>query len=73
MVIESIRQFNAALPFSPYEIHLVDGRTFPVPHPDFILVPPKGSYVIVSDLMDRPWTISSMVISSVSPLAVSAK
>ena len=73
MVIESIRQFNAAIPFSPYEIHLADGRMFAIPHPDFISISPKGSYIVVIDSNERPWHISSLLISSVSPLAVGAR
>ena len=52
MVIESIRKFNHAVPFVPYEIRIVSGETYEIPHPDFILVPPKGSYVVVIDPKD---------------------
>jgi hypothetical protein len=47
VVTESIRKFNHAVPFVPYEIRTVSGETYEIPHPDFILVPPKGSYVVV--------------------------
>ena len=52
VVIESIRKFNHAVPFVPYQIRTVSGETYEIPHPDFILVPPKGSYVVVIDPKD---------------------
>jgi hypothetical protein len=38
MVIESIREFNRAVPFVPYEIHTASGESYEVPHPDFISI-----------------------------------
>ena len=54
MVIESIREFNRTVPFLPYEIRMAGGERYVVPHPDFILVSPKGSYVIVTVAQERP-------------------
>jgi hypothetical protein len=42
MVIESIREFNRAVPFAPYEIWMASGERYAVPHPDFILVSRKA-------------------------------
>jgi hypothetical protein len=64
VVIESIRKFNHAVPFVPYEIRTVRGETYEVPHPDFILVPPKRSYVVVIDPKDpkeAPNHISALI------------
>ena len=47
MVITSIREFNRAVPFTPYEIQTVSGERYTVPHPDLISVSPKGSFVVV--------------------------
>ena len=33
----------------PFIVRMADGREYSVPHRDFILVPPKGSYVIVAE------------------------
>ena len=30
------------MPFRPFSLVLADGRDFPVPHPDFLSVSPKG-------------------------------
>lgn len=33
----------------PFILRMADGKEYPVPHPDYISIPPKGSYVIVYD------------------------
>jgi hypothetical protein len=71
VVIESIRKFNHAVPFVPYEIRTVSGETYEIPHPDFILVPPKGSYVVVIDSRDpkeAPNHISALLIERATPI-----
>lgn len=67
MTLDEIRNFRDAVPFQPFEILLVDGRSFTVPHRDFIWIPPgKGTWVYVSD----PKTgsaehVNSLIISSI--------
>jgi hypothetical protein len=36
--VAQIREVMHAQPFRPFTVHLVDGRTYAVPHPDFIAV-----------------------------------
>lgn len=68
MVIESIRQFNRSVPFVPYEVHTNGGETYTVPHPDFISISPRGSFVVIIDKHDRPHHLSAILIERVSPL-----
>lgn len=73
MAIESIRKFNRAVPFVPYEIRTVSGESYEVAHPDFITVSPKGSYVIVIDIdakdpREAPDHISALLIERAMPL-----
>ena len=68
MLIEVIREFNRAVPFQPYEIRTNGGERLRVPHPDFILVAPKGAWVIVTDGHDHPRQVSSLLIEEVAPL-----
>ncbi len=37
-----VREAVRAQPFVPFIIHLADGRTFDVPHPEFVAVSPNG-------------------------------
>jgi len=62
MVIASIREFDRAVPFVPYEIQTASGQRYEVPHPDFILVSPKGSFVVVVDAQERPHHLNSLLI-----------
>jgi hypothetical protein len=68
MLVETIRELNRAIPFVPYEIRTNGGVRLPVPHPDFVLVSPRGAWVIVTDESDRPRHISSLLIEEVAPL-----
>jgi len=67
MVISSIRELNRAVPFKPYKIQMVSGESFIVPHPDFVSISPKGSFVICFDADESPHHLSSLLIESVSP------
>lgn len=69
MGIQDIRELNRAVPFHPYTIRLVSGVTHQVPHPDFVAIAPRGSWVMVSDDMDHPHWISALLIEEVSPTA----
>lgn len=73
MVLEAIREFNRAVPFVPYEIHMASGDKFNVPHPDFVSISPKGSYVIVIDQHERPHTLNALLIERASPNAAGRK
>jgi hypothetical protein len=68
VVIKSIREFNHAVPFMPYEIHMASGETYEVPHPDFISISPRGSYVIIIDAEERPLHLNALLIDRASPL-----
>jgi len=68
MVIQSIRELNHAIPFRPYEIRTVSGERFEVPHPDFISISRKGSFVALIDQQDRPHHLSAIMIERASPL-----
>jgi hypothetical protein len=67
MVLASIREFNRAVPFKPYEIRMMSGESFDVPHPDFISISPKGSFVVFIDKDECPHHLSSLLIESVRP------
>jgi hypothetical protein len=62
MVLESIRAFNHAAPFQPYVIRMTSGETHRVPHPDFVSISPKGSFVVVIDRNERPHHLSTLLI-----------
>jgi hypothetical protein len=68
MVIGSIREFHRAVPFVPYEIRIVGGERYTVPHPDFISISPRSSFVVFIEAKDRPHRLSALLIERASPL-----
>ncbi len=68
MVVESIREFNRAVPFKPYEIQMASGQRYEVPHPEFVSISPKGSFVIVFDANEHPYRLSSLLMERVTLL-----
>lgn len=47
MTIEQLRNVHHAQPYRPFTIHMGDGRSFYVKHPDFISRSETGRTVIV--------------------------
>ncbi len=47
MTAEQLRAMGNSQPFRPFTIHLADGRSFPVPHRDFVSQSPGGRTIIV--------------------------
>jgi hypothetical protein len=47
MRADDIRRVHSAAPFKPFSIVLADGRSFYVPHPDFLSVAPKGTALVL--------------------------
>lgn len=66
MIIDAIRELNRSTPFRPYTIRLASGTVHRVPHPEFIMIAPKGTWVVVSDENDHPYWISALLIEQVS-------
>jgi hypothetical protein len=61
-----MRELNRAVTFKPYQIRMASGESFEVPHPDFIFISPKGSFVVLVDTKDCPHHLSTLLIESVS-------
>jgi len=66
MVIDSIREFNRAVPFRPYEIQMASGERYAVLHPDFVSISPRGSFVVVIDRQDKPHHLNAILIERAS-------
>jgi hypothetical protein len=47
MTIEELQKMHGARPFHPFEIHLADGRTLTVEHPEFLARSPAGRTIAV--------------------------
>lgn len=47
MTIDQVRKLHRAVPFKPFDVHLADGRAFPVDHPELMAVIPPGRTIVV--------------------------
>ncbi len=62
-------------PFEPFEIHLTDGTTYEVRHPQLVMVGRRSAVVGVSDLeeqppfYDRATTVALVHIVRLEPIA----
>jgi hypothetical protein len=45
---------------------MASGQRYEVPHPDFVFISPRGSFVMIVDAKDRPHHLSSLLIESAS-------
>lgn len=49
MDIQGIREAVRREPFEPFAMRLADGRSLPVPHPEFVAAHPRRVIVIAED------------------------
>jgi hypothetical protein len=47
MTLERLNQMHRAQPFQPFRVHLADGRTLDVPHPEYLAHPPNARTFVV--------------------------
>jgi hypothetical protein len=60
---ENLTEKIHAAPFRPFTIHLADGKSIAVPHPDFIAHRPAGRVAVVVEEDDRTHTIDVGLIT----------
>jgi len=63
---EDLKNVFAVETFHPQRIHLLNGATFEVRHPDAILISPRFSAVLVGDSIQ---VISNVHINHIEPIA----
>jgi hypothetical protein len=63
MTVEQLRSTHRAAPFRPFVIHMADGRTFTIKHPDYLFIMPPGRTVIVVDY-DGSFSILDLLLAT---------
>jgi hypothetical protein len=63
MTIEQIRTVHQATPFQPFTIHLADGRSWTVPHSEFLSHSPSGRTIIVHHADDSFSIIDLLLVT----------
>jgi hypothetical protein len=59
MDLNALRQALRSEPFQPFTIRLVDGRSVPVIHPEFVAVGPRVAIVVRED---NSWCVIEPVL-----------
>jgi hypothetical protein len=72
MTIEQLRAAYKATPFRPFTIRMADGRTFPIPHPDFLSMSPSGRTVIIYQDDDSFSILDLLLMKEIDVSAASA-
>ncbi|HET6884541.1 MAG TPA: hypothetical protein VFI31_30585 [Pirellulales bacterium] len=68
MTIEQIRDLYEKRPFRPFELHLADGRTLTVEHPELMSRSVSGRTIAVSRPDDVIETVDLLLVVGINPL-----
>jgi hypothetical protein len=50
----------------PFTLSMADGKDYRVPHPDYISIPPKGSFVVVYDDKEHAFVLPLLTMTGLS-------
>jgi hypothetical protein len=67
MTIEQLRKLLQARPFGAFDIHLADGRSLPVEHPEFVGQSPSGRAIGVGLADDTIVIVDLLLVTSLKP------
>ena len=70
MKLQRLRSVMHAAPFQPFTIHVADGRSLPVSHPDFIAVMGNGRSVVVTSPVEKEPSFSIVDVPLITQLEV---
>jgi hypothetical protein len=67
MTTEQMRAMHQARPFVPFDIHLADGRSIPVEHPELLAVSRGGRTLGVAVENDTIEIVDLLLVTSLKP------
>jgi hypothetical protein len=70
MKLEKSREVIHAATFQPFTIHVADGRSLDVPHPDFIAVMGNGRTVFVTSPIEQTPSYFMVDVPMITQLGV---
>ena len=62
MTIEQLSTVHHAQPFQPFRLHMANGRSLDVVHPDFLSRSPSGRTVVVHHRRDDTFEIVDLLL-----------
>jgi hypothetical protein len=67
MTVEQLRKMYAARPFQPFDIHMVDGRSISLDHPELLGFSKSGRTIAVGGPDDAIEIIDLLLVTSLKP------
>jgi hypothetical protein len=67
MTTDQLNKMHQARPFQPFDIHLADGRSLPVDHPEFLAVTPPGRTIGVGLRDGTIEIVDLLLVTSLKP------
>ena len=68
MTIEQLRRMHQARPFSPFRVHMADGRHLDVSHPEFLAHTPTGRTIMIARPDESFEVIDLLLVTSLEPI-----
>ena len=68
MTVEQMREMYKARPFQSFRIHLADGRSLDVEHPEFMMFSRSGRTIVVSKINDTFEIVDLLLVTSLESL-----
>jgi hypothetical protein len=69
MTVDQLRKMHQAKPFQPFDIHLADGKSVPVEHPEMLAISPPGRTIGVGVADGTIEIIDLLLVTSLKPRA----
>ena len=66
MTIEQVDAAHHAKPFRPFRIHMADGSSVPVRHPEMLLRTPQGRTIVVATGEDHIEIIDLLLVTKLT-------
>ena len=68
VTVEQLQATQHAQPFRPYRIHMADGRSLDVHHPDFVARSPTGRTIVAYKNDDTSEIVDLLLVASLEVL-----
>jgi hypothetical protein len=62
MTIQQVRKLHQAKPFQAFRIHLADGRSFEVSHPELLAILPPGRTIVVGTGQPEDYEVVDLLL-----------
>jgi len=72
VTIEQLKNVHQAQPFQPFTLHMCDGRSMHVPHPEFLSHSPSGRTVVVYQSDDNFSIVDLLLVNQLEIQRASA-